>query len=116
MSPNLETPATPTLQGILASLLWLTAHPRRRTCLNYQSVVLQQMRYLAELSDADVEPMLRSVAEQLSDEIEDVLHEQLAALRSSEISPENIAQSVRAGSQLPTMITRSRKDASINKQ
>lgn len=79
---NFEASAEmPTLQDILASLLWLTAHPHRQSCLHHQHVVMQQMRCLAGLSDPALEPALRSVAEQLSDEIENALNQQLSALR-----------------------------------
>lgn len=105
MNSNFEAPAIPTVQSVLASLLWLTAHPRRRACLNYQNVVLQQIRYLAESSDIEIEPMLRSVAEQLSDEIEDVLREQLAALRSHDIASASVAALAGLPRQFSSMAT-----------
>lgn len=67
----------PSLQGVIASLLWLSAHPDRRLCLYHRAQMLMQMRYLADYP-GEVEPLLRTVARQLADTIELRVAEQVA--------------------------------------
>jgi hypothetical protein len=75
---NQEDLNPPTLQGVMASLLWLAAHPDRRLCFFHQAQMLMQMRYLAEYPSEEVEPLLRSVAYQLAEELDASIRKQLA--------------------------------------
>jgi hypothetical protein len=74
----IQNPQPPSLQGVIASLLWLSAHPDRRICLHHEMQMLAQMRYLADYPDDDVEPLLRSVAHQLAEELDIHVREQIA--------------------------------------
>lgn len=73
-----KNPQPPTLQGVIASLLWLSAHPDRRICLYHQTQMLMQMRYLADYPGPEIEPLLRTVAIQLAEQLEVHMHQQLA--------------------------------------
>lgn len=76
MSPN---PTSPSLHGVIASLLWLSAHPDRRLCLHHEIMMQQQMHYLAQY-DGEIEPLLRTVAQQLAEELDVHIREQLAVI------------------------------------
>lgn len=67
---GMENGIPTSLQSVIASLLWLSAHPDRRLCPFHKRQMLMRMRYLAGYPGGEVEPLLRTVAYRLAEELD----------------------------------------------
>ncbi|HEY6898659.1 MAG TPA: hypothetical protein VI279_15485 [Rhodocyclaceae bacterium] len=72
MDPRDLPASAPSLQAVLASLLWaLSSPPQSGRCPRQQAITVHQLRFV--LRHCDTEPLLRDVAAQVLSQLEDEL-------------------------------------------